>query len=316
MITNPMIPVWLMGIICIFLLFMKRKGGAAFVRQIFIVILLFVINLRIMLPNGEALLVEPKVDIIFVVDNTISMIAEDYGDEDAPRLDAVKQDCEYIMSKLPGSSYAVYTFNKELELMVPYTSDMHAAMTSIKLCEGGSRYHSAGTGLNAILDSLEKVLNTDRESYKVIFFISDGEIVSNDPLTTHAELKKYVDAGAVLGYGTKEGGKMKPMEWYEEEEDAEYLEYYNDNYDRVVALSVIDERNLIRIAEDFGVEYIHMTETYKVDRIIEEIKGEISQLEPMKDTESLDCYNDIYFWFVIPLVVLIVIDCIGFKKKG
>lgn len=315
MIINPIIPIWVMVIICIFLLIMKRKGGAAFVRQIFIVILIFVINLRPMVPNGDVTMVEPKVDVLFVVDNTISMIAEDYGPENKTRLEAVKADCRYIMEKIPGANYSVYAFNKEVEQMIPYTPDYYAVAVSIDLCNGGSRYHSTGTDLEHVLDSMEDILNTERESYKVVFFISDGEIVSGDPLGSYPQLKEYVDNGAVLGYGTESGGKMKPVEWYEEEDEVRYLEYYDSNYNTQTAISVIDEDNLRSIAGDLGVEYVHMTSNDRVDKVLEQIQEEMLTLEPMKDTESKEGYTDIYFWFAIPLVILLVIDCISYKRN-
>ena len=75
MITNPIIPVWLMGILCVFFLCLKRKGKFNYIRQILIVVLLFVINLRIMISDGEAETVMAGADVLFVVDNTISMLA-------------------------------------------------------------------------------------------------------------------------------------------------------------------------------------------------------------------------------------------------
>ena len=43
---EPIIPIWLMVIICIGLLAIKRKGVIPYIRQCLIVVLLFVINLR------------------------------------------------------------------------------------------------------------------------------------------------------------------------------------------------------------------------------------------------------------------------------
>lgn len=100
MIINPIIPVWLMGILCVFLLFMKRKGTYNLIKQIVIVILLFVINLRIMIGNGDVDTVTVDADVLFVVDNTISMLAEDYNGTER-RMDAVKEDLRYIMEQLP-----------------------------------------------------------------------------------------------------------------------------------------------------------------------------------------------------------------------
>ncbi len=315
MIINPIIPIWVMVIICIFLLLMKRKGGAAFVRQIFIVILLFVINLRIMTQSGDIPMVEPRVDVLFVVDNTISMIAEDYGSEKKPRLDAVREDCEYIMKNLPGATYAVYSFNTYMEQMLPYTSDSAAVLDCIEICNGGSKYSSKGTSLNMAMGSMEKILDDDREFFQVVFFISDGEIVSSDTLKNYPELKKYIDGGAVLGYGTEEGGIMVPVEWYDEWEEPRPLEYYDDNFDLQTAVSVIDEKNLQSIASDLGVEYIHMTHKTQIDGVLAELQGRIANLEMMVNTESTEGYEDINFWFVIPLTVLLVADAICYKKK-
>ena len=44
---------------------------------------------------------------------------------------------------------------------------------------------------------------------RILFFISDGEITSEEKLSSFSSIKKYVDDGAVLGYGTSSGGKMK-----------------------------------------------------------------------------------------------------------
>ena len=106
MIINPIIPIWLMAIICIVLLIFKRKGWMGYIRQILIILLLFAINMRVMVKDVEVPVLLPKVDVLFVVDNSISMLAEDYGLSNGRRLDAVKKDCEYIMEKLPVASSA------------------------------------------------------------------------------------------------------------------------------------------------------------------------------------------------------------------
>ena len=74
MIVNPIIPIWLMSVICIILLVLKRKGIFPYIRQIIVILLLFVINLRIMIPD-EIEVSSPKIDakVIFVIDNTIGL---------------------------------------------------------------------------------------------------------------------------------------------------------------------------------------------------------------------------------------------------
>ena len=111
---NPIIPIWLMAVICVVILFFRRKK-AAYIRQIVAVILLFVMNLRIMIPDMTVKKtdVEMNTRVLFVIDNTLSMIANDC-DDNRQRMEAVKEDCEYITDELAGSKFAIITFDKML----------------------------------------------------------------------------------------------------------------------------------------------------------------------------------------------------------
>lgn len=315
MMINPIIPIWLMVIICILFLCVKRKGKASYIRQILIVLLLFVINMRIMVRGGEVPTVMPKVDVIFVVDNTLSILAEDYGDNQGRRIDAIKEDCKYITEQFPGASYSVISFGTSVRQLIPYTTDATMTVETIGSLNGGSRYHAQGTSLNAVMSNMEKMLDDGRTNYKILFFISDGEIQSSEPLKSYKGLDKWIDAGAVLGYGTEKGGPMKPVDYYSEESEWEYLTYYDDNFDEQKALSKIDENNLKSIASDFGVDYIHMTSQSEIHSTIKDLQGKISEIEPTKDMESKEGYEDTYFWFVIPLLVLLIVDFICTKKR-
>ena len=51
MIVNPIIPIWIMSIICIILIIEIIHNKNSYIK-VGIIVLLFIINLRIMLPNG------------------------------------------------------------------------------------------------------------------------------------------------------------------------------------------------------------------------------------------------------------------------
>ena len=301
-----------MAILCLFFLFLKRKGKANYIRQILIVMLLFLINMRIMVRGDDVPTVTPKVDVMFVVDNTISMLAEDYNG-DGRRMDAVKDDCKYIIEQFPGASFSLITFGDSVQRMIPYTVDANMAVETIGLLQGQPRYHAKGTSLNEVMGKMKQQLDDDRENYKILFFISDGEITGSEDLKTYKGLSKYVDGGAVLGYGTEKGGPMKTVEYMEEE--SEYLYYYDDNYDEKLAISKIDEGNLKSIASDFGIDYIHMTKQSEIDSTIKDLQAKVNNLEVTEDMQSKEGYADIYYLFVIPLLLLLIWDFIYYKKK-
>ncbi len=315
MIINPIIPIWLMGIICVIFLVLRRKGVFNYIRQIIIVVLIFVINLRIMVPGGTVITVAPEIDILFVCDNTISMLAEDYnGDE--RRIDAVKKDCLYIMEQFPGASFSVVTFGRSVEFKVPYTVDTFLVKQTINNLNGEASYYANGSSLNMIMTQLENFLDRGRDTYQLVFFISDGEITAKkETLKNYDNLKGYADDGAVLGYGTSEGGYMKTVDMSVTDEEPQYVYYYDDNFDKIKAVSKINEENLKSIAKDLGVDYIHMTKHADIREKVENIKGNMGNAITAENTDSKSGYSETYYYFLVPLIALLVFDLMYYKRK-
>lgn len=315
MTIKPIIPIWLMGIICVIFLLLRRKGVFNYIRQIIIVILLFVINLRIMVPGGTVTTVAPEIDVLFVCDNTISMLAEDYnGDE--RRIDAVKKDCMYILEQFPGASVSIVTFDRSVEMKVPYTVDTFIVEQTIESLNGEASYYAKGSSLNMVMAQLENFLDRGRDTYQLVFFISDGEITAEgETLKTYPALADYVDDGAVLGYGTTEGGYMQAVAMSMTEDEPEYLYYYDDNFDKVKAVSKIDEENLNSIAKDLDVDYIHMTKHSDIHNKVDEIKENMSGAITSSNEDSKSGYSETYYYFLIPLIGLLVFDLMYYKRK-
>ncbi len=315
MIINPIIPIWAMLIICVFFLVMKRKGIFNYIRQIIVVLLMFAINLRPTMPGNETNTgASVDVDVLFVVDNTISMLAEDYNG-DGRRIDAVKEDCRYIVEQLNGVSFSVVTFDNSVKTMTPYTIDTNITTQVIDILNGQSALYAEGTTLNNVLDYMEGVLDRERDAYQVVFFISDGEITKKkETLGDYSHLAQYIDTGAVLGYGTKEGGAMKVKESTFDGMDEEYLYYYDDNYNEKLAISKLDEENLGQIASDLDIEYIHMTNQANIDSVLKEIKSNIS-VDGGNLSENYGGDIEYYYYLVIPLVLILIYDFLYYRRR-
>ena len=91
MIINPIISLWIMIPLSIFILLMVLiySIGIKKLIRFLLLVILFIVNLRIMLPNGDITVYENNLDIIFIVDSTLSMAANDVK---PTRLDQVKKD--------------------------------------------------------------------------------------------------------------------------------------------------------------------------------------------------------------------------------
>lgn len=342
MIINPIIPIWLMSIICIILmvtiilkrpLIDKKQNNEKTLREkkpikndiinicikIAIIILLFVINLRFMIPNGETTAISSDVNVLFVIDTSVSMRALDYNGR-KERFEAVINDCCYIVDELPGCKYSIITFGDTAKKLFPFISDTDMVQAELKAITTEDDFYAKGTSINLVKEIFEKTLKEEQKrqngaSKFVIFFITDGEITKEgEKLESFANIRQYVSNGAVMGYGTKSGGKMvSKINKDDPTSEFYYIDYYDEDYNRITAISKIDEENLKQIASDLEVDYIQMNKTSNINYKLTDVRKQISNFQKTED--KISTYQDIYYIFMIPLVVLLTIDFIVKKKR-
>ncbi len=311
---DPIIPIWLMSILCVGMICLKKRSKIAYIRQIIAIVLVFLINLRIMVPSNNVSSSSQTLDtyVLFVVDDTISMLARDY-DGDTERLTAVKKDCSDIIDELDGAKFAVISFNNNANLVSPFTNNSQYAKDVIGSLYPIEEMYAEGTSMNVSIDMMTDTLKRAREKADgnvVVFFISDGEITNEEKLKSFKSAAKYVDGGAVLGYGTSEGGNMYVKSYYT---DREELLEDTSSYPRKPAVSVIDEKNLKSIASDIGVKYINMNDSTNIDSTISKIKKEsVSESKDGKVTG----YVDIYYIFAAMLVVVMMWEFVDIRRKS
>lgn len=156
---DPIIPIWLMGILCVGMIFLKKRSRIAYVRQIIAIVLVFLINLRIMVPSDNVSSNTQTLDtyVLFVVDDTISMLARDY-DGDTERLTAVKKDCGHIIEELDGAKFAVISFNNNANLVAPFTNNSQYAEDVIDSLYPLEQLYAEGTSMNVSIDVMTDTL--------------------------------------------------------------------------------------------------------------------------------------------------------------
>lgn len=338
MIINPIIPIWLMAIICIILIILiiydnriknkqekinivnyLKKNLINIILKILIIIILFIINLRIMIQNGEAEALNSDINVLFVIDTSVSMRALDY-DGSKERFEGVINDCCHIVDELSSCKFSIITFGDTADRIIPFTTDTDMVQAELKSIQLEDDYYAKGSSMNLSKDIIEKTLKKEKErknnnnAKNILFFISDGEITKEEKLASFSNIKQYISNGAVLGYGTQNGGKMISSAYKDEPESSNsYIYYYDNDYNSVTAISKIDENNLKQIASDIGIDYIQMSKTDNVTSKLNEIKEEAINSQTNK--EKISTYKDTYFYFAIPLVILLMIDFIIRKRR-
>ena len=329
MIVNPIIPIWLTSIVCIILIILilydkrkkekRRKHDTNIIIEIIIVCLLFLINLRPMVPNGEENTINSDLNVLFVIDTSVSMRALDYNGNNE-RFDGVINDCCYIVQELSGCKFSIITFGDTAQRLIPFTTDSDMVQAELKAIKLENDMYASGTSINLVNEELEKTLKKERErtndnSELVLFFITDGEITKDgETLESFSNIKQYITNGAILGYGTETGGKMTSS-IYENSTDSKYgyLYYYDENYNMITAISKINKKNLTQISSDIGIDYIYMDKTKNLEYKINEIKKQMKENLSNKDKSST--YKDMYFLLAIPLEILCIIKFIVIKRR-
>ena len=283
----------------------RRRGTAgakwfAALRCLLIAALVAVISLRPVIEEKQIDVEVKNVDVLFAIDGTISMWAEDYSGS-SQRMSGVISDCKSVMEELGGAAFGVVKFDNLSWILAPYTQDTEAVTDVITMISRPDPDYAAGSSLNTPYNDMKRMFESSRKKddrLTVVFFMSDGEITDGSQLRSFADLAQYVDYGAVLGYGTADGGPMK-------QDDYRYI-YVADTYEK--ALSVIDEDVLRQIASDLDIPYIHMDGEYGREEL-SKVAGQIIE-GSRSATEKKDAvvYQDIYFWFVIPLLLLLAVE--------
>ena len=279
------------------------------IRLLAIFSLAFVIGIRPVIVEQKYEFNTKNLDVLFIVDNTISMWALDYNGNH-PRMDAVKKDVDFIFDELAGSNFSLVTFDDTSHILSPFTQDGQYVRDYFDTFTTPESYYAKGSDLSLPYQDIGALLRSSakKENRKcIVFYISDGEITNGKELTDFSEYAEYIDSGVVMGYGTKTGGKMK-----EEESSSYYIYDYSTHDD---AVSVINEDNLQKIASDFGVPYYNMFEQNAAFRGEVQLMKESAKVVT-NNGEGIEAFKDTYYWFAIPLALLLALEIILIVKRG
>jgi Ca-activated chloride channel family protein len=233
-----------------------RVSGAGVARWSAMGVLLLIVAADPALRGGQAAVKRSDANVLFVVDTTGSMAAEDYNAGE-PRLVGVRHDIAALADEFPGAHFSLVTFNSKTRVIVPWTTDRGALDSATQLLRQEWTLYAQGTRLDEPLPTMRDVLprGGSTEGYDVVFFLSDGEQTGEPAPQSFEPVGDVIAGGAVLGYGTTDGARMHVYIGHDEDPE----EYIVDDGTGADAVSRIDEANLVRIADELGVGYAHRT---------------------------------------------------------
>lgn len=255
------------------------------------------------LPGAKVDALATNLNVYFVVDTTSSMVAEDYGPK-RPRLEGVRADILAIAEALPGARYAVLTFDADTRVRLPLTTDTTALEAAVETLGPEPSEFSHGSTVTAANERLSALLTSADQRHpergRIVYYLGDGEQTAAGEPAPFTIAPGLVQGGAVLGYGTHAGGRMKgTMARYGRSGD-----YIRDPSTGEDAVSVIDEGTLQRLAQQLGVPYAHRSAGAAVAGLIDGIDAERFGTAEEKQRAAVQGRQELYWAALLVVAAL------------
>lgn len=310
MIINPIIPVVFMLLICVALTLLnlkKVKNKKILLIRILMIVILFLINLRIMIDEKfiDGSKEASNLDVIFIVDNTISMQAND-EENDMTRLDFAKSMIENITNELKNSRFAVIKYDNVSRIYVPLTYDAKSVISYVDSILHLNLYAAKESSINYTYENLEYLLTNISENDKdaVVFYFTDGENTDDRQLKSFSDLSEHIYDGAIIGMGTSEGSKIP---WDEYDGSTYYLQ---DSLTYSDLITKRDDETLKTVADDLGIYYATSDNSEIVYKLAKNI---YNQSKKENIDNEISNYSDTYYYFTGILICLLFLNLVYYK---
>ena len=260
----------------------KMKNMFFIIGRLFIMLLIIFALAR---PRLSDTIRESKteiVDILLVIDQSSSMLAQDFKPN---RLEAAKEVAKKFIKDREGDRLGLIVFAGEPYIQCPLTRDINVLLEFTDEIEIIDQEHD-GTAIGmAIANSINRLRESDTKS-KTIILLSDG---SNN----QGELDPITAAGLAAKFGIK---------IYTVAAGTHGLAPYpiTDAWGRQVIQKVqvdVDEESLKEIAIITGGQFFRATDNKSLLKVYEDIDAlERTEIE-VKEYQN---YTELYSWFTIP----------------
>ena len=260
----------------------KMKSMFFIIGRLFIMLLIIFALAR---PRLSDTIRESKteiVDILLVIDQSSSMLAQDFKPN---RLEAAKEVAKKFIKDREGDRLGLIVFAGEPYIQCPLTRDINVLLDFTDEIEIIDQEHD-GTAIGmAIANSINRLRESDTKS-KTIILLSDG---SNN----QGELDPITAAGLAAKFGIK---------IYTVAAGTHGLAPYpvTDAWGRQVIQKVqvdVDEESLKEIAIITGGQFFRATDNKSLLKVYEDIDAlERTEIE-VKEYQN---YTELYSWFTIP----------------
>jgi len=243
------------------------------------------------------------VDIVFAVDVSKSMLAEDIAPN---RLEKAKRLVSEIINQLASDRIGIIAYAGQAFPQLPITTDYGAAKMFLQNMNT-DMLTSQGTAINEAIDLATTYYDDEEQTNRVLFIISDGEDHSEG--TTLNAVEDAVEVGIqifTIGVGKNKGAPI-PIK------RNGVVESLKKDSQGEVVITKLNEVVLQDIANEGNGEYINGTNT---DDAVKQIKEILIKMDKTEfEAKQFAEYKDQFQWFLGAGLLFLFLDVFILDKK-
>ena len=274
---------------------LRRYSQRRFTVKFVLICLAFVMGILALMnlrkPGGSDGIVRKGIDVVFALDVSRSMLAEDVPPN---RLQRAKQLISKLMDALPDSRIGLVLFAGKAYVQMPLSSDHGAAQMFVNEASPDA-VPMKGT---VISDALQESLNAFGErdaKYRAVVLISDGEDHDEEAIDLSKELSKRGLMVNTVGIGSPTGSFIP---------DDSTSGNKIDKETGIEIISKLNEQELKQIAANTHGIYVHLQNS---DDAVKQITANLSQIDKKVTGDTNLMSFSYYFWVFVALMLLLLI---------
>ena len=243
------------------------------------------------------------VDIVFAVDVSKSMLAEDIAPN---RLEKAKRLVSEIINQLASDRIGIIAYAGQAYPQLPITTDYGAAKMFLQSMNT-DMLSSQGTAIDAAIDLASTYYDDSEQTNRVLFIVSDGEDHSEDNTVTAVDNATQNGIRVfTIGVGKAKGAPI-PIK-----RNGVVESLKKDNEGEVV-ITKLNEVILSQIADRGNGEYIDGSNT---EQAVERIKELLNQMDKTEfEAKQFAEYKDQFQWFLAAGFLFLFLDIFLMDRK-
>ncbi|HAB28798.1 MAG: BatB protein [Xanthomarina sp.] len=242
------------------------------------------------------------VDIVFAVDVSKSMLAEDIAPN---RLEKAKQLVTQIINNLASDRVGIIAYAGKAFPQLPITTDYASAKMFLQNMNT-DMLSSQGTAINEAIELAKTYYDDDEQTNRVLIIISDGEDHSEDAAKVAEEASEEGIRIFTIGVGDAKGGPI-PIK-----RNGIVLNYKKDSNGETV-ITRLNEETLKTIANEANGAYLNGKNT---NEVVENIRDILNKMDKKEfEAKQFADFKDQFQWFLAFAIAFLFLDIFLLDRK-